>query len=86
MQTCTLTFFHRLGSDRTRSLFRFIGSHSGGLWSCCLSTVSFQVPIVDFDKCQERMGEFLSSSTDFVLCAGGEGNSVNQVRIFIVID
>jgi len=37
-----------------------------------------QVPIVDFDKCQERMGEFLSSSTDFVLCAGGQGNSVNQ--------
>ena len=42
---------------------------------------SLQVPIVDNTECLKRMGEYLSVSTDFVLCAGGEGDSVDQVRI-----
>ena len=42
---------------------------------------SLQVPIVDNTECLERMGEYLTASIDFVLCAGEEGNSVDQVWI-----
>ena len=50
-----------------------------------LTLLTFQVPIVGLAEClNTSLGGLVSSSTDSVLCAGGEGNSTAKVTFVLV--